>query len=273
MKENDDLEGLTPEEKLQADSDLLKIKLEMEFGMQAMGGSPNMDDKMQNDFLNYVYNFEKESAKKKSITVFEKIGKPIFKKAESITNDELNNELQRILSLLETNGIALDTVCKYPDHQIYKFITEELFTQETDDINIPGKVNHFIYEEFHPNNEYDITQNAKDFIHFLINKKWKEYHESTLATTVEYNGIKYAKDLFVNIIDTFQEAEGKLRLVNWEARKVLYDLEKKTAELEGKIKYKSVATKQIYEGNVRLSLALENDIWCVSKVVLPGFSN
>ncbi len=42
MKENENLEGLTPEEKLQADSELLKINLE--FGMQVMGSSPNLDD-------------------------------------------------------------------------------------------------------------------------------------------------------------------------------------------------------------------------------------
>lgn len=74
MKENDNLEGLTPEEKLQADSELLKIKLELEFGMEGMESSPNLDDKMHNDFLNYIYNFEKEFAKNKQTTVNEKIG-------------------------------------------------------------------------------------------------------------------------------------------------------------------------------------------------------
>jgi hypothetical protein len=273
MTDTDDLEGLTPEEKLQADSDLLKIKLEMEFGMQSMGSSANMDDKMQNDFLNYIYNFEKEYAKKKRITVYEKIGSPDFKKAEDLSIDDLNKEIHRLCDLIEAHGMKVDTICKYTNDIIYKFITEELFTEEIDEMNVPGMVTHFTYEEYHPNHEYDIKEQAADFLNSLINKRWKDIFETVLAESVEYNGIKYAKDLFVNIIETFQEAEGKMKLANWEPKRCSFDLEKETAQLEGKIKYKVAATKKIYEGNANFGLKLEYGFWSINKVVLPGFSN
>jgi hypothetical protein len=272
MTDNDELEGLTPEEKLQADSDLLKIKLEMEFGMQSMGSSPNLDDKMQNDFLNYIYNFEKEYAKNKRITVYEKIGKPDFKKAEDLSITDLNKEIHRLCELIEAHGMKVDTICEYTNDVIYKFITEELFDEEIDDMNVPGMVTHFTYEEYHPNHEHDIKEHSEDFLNSLINKKWKDIFETVLAESVEYNGIKYAKDLFVNIIETFQEAEGKMKIANFDPKKVSYDLKNEIGLLEGKIKYKVVATKKVYEGHMSFGLKLEYDYWRISKVILPGFS-
>jgi len=52
-------------------------------------------------------------------------------------------------------------VPKYAPSVIYKFITEELFDHEMDDIMLPGFVHHFIYEEFHPNHEYDYAGTPK----------------------------------------------------------------------------------------------------------------
>ncbi|MBK6536623.1 MAG: hypothetical protein IPG09_02205 [Ignavibacteria bacterium] len=39
---------------------------------------------------------------------------------------------------MEENGIVLDTLCDYEDEVIYKFITEELFREETNNIRIEG---------------------------------------------------------------------------------------------------------------------------------------
>ena len=38
----------------------------------------------------------------------------------------------------------------------YRFITEELFEHEMDDVHVKGMFTHFTYEEFHPNHDYDL---------------------------------------------------------------------------------------------------------------------
>jgi hypothetical protein len=272
MNENDELEGLTPEEKIQADSDLLKIKLEMEFGMQAMGASPNMDDKMQNDFLNYIYNFEKEFAKKKRATVYEIIGKPDFKKADELSDKELDIELERICIILGKKGMELNCICEYENRVIYKFITEELFDHETDDMNVPGMVSHFTYEEFHPNHKYDIEEHTTDFVNSLIAKEWNEYCETVLADKINYNDTEYSKEDFVKIINAFQNHHSRSELIDFQVVDTFFDLEKATGNTEFSIKYQSKTTREIFEGTAKFDLILEYDYWTVSSVVLPGFS-
>jgi len=56
---------------------------------------------------------------------------------------------------------------------LYRFITEELFKEELDDIKIEGMTHHYIYEEFHPNHEHDIKNRCKEFLDEFLNKNIK----------------------------------------------------------------------------------------------------
>lgn len=50
------------------------------------------------------------------------------------------------------------------EREAYRFITEELLDEEIDDIQIPGMVTHFVYEEFHPNDREDAKMWAEEFL-------------------------------------------------------------------------------------------------------------
>lgn len=271
MIEQDDLEGLTPEEKLHADSELLKLKLELEFGMQGMATLPDLDDKMQNAFLNHVYNWEKQHAESEQKAVYEIIEKPAFKKEDELSDDEVAVELDRINAILAQKGIELEILAKYDNRTIYKFITEELFDCETDDMQMPGMVNTFIYEEFHPNHAYDIEETGNDFIEYVITKKWNEFSDINLADTVEYNGIAYAKNIFTGIIYAFQEAQSQMNVLSWEIKTLNFDLENEIGQVDGFIKYESVTTNETHDGDVVLGFVFRSNFWSIDKVVLPGF--
>ncbi len=271
MEEKDDFKNLPPEEKLRAENELLKLKLQAEFGMEKMKNP--LDDKMQNDWLNYIYNFEKQHAENKLVKLYDFIGKPPFKKADELTEEELTQELDTMIEVLQKNGINLDTICEYDEEVIYKFITEELFEHEMDDMRIEGMMHCFIYEEFHPNHDYDIRARADEFIESLITKKWDHFMNSViLASEVYYNENLYDQEQFKPIIEAFQNEHSKLELHKWEINSASFDMETETATLEGKIKYESKTTSQIFEGNVNLEMKLEYDCWSVSRVVIPGFS-
>src|SRR6187399_378146 len=172
MKQDNDFPELSPEEKIKAENELLKMKLTAEFGMQS--GDSSLDDETENEWLNYLYQFEKSYSEAKRIKVYDFIGRPAFKEISCLNKDEIENELNRLLDVMHQNNISLDCLTDYDDEIIYKFITEELFEEETDDMRINGMMHCFIYEEFHPNHEYDLRCLGKEFYENFFADDWNE---------------------------------------------------------------------------------------------------
>src|SRR5690606_27607578 len=125
---------------------------------------------IENAWLNHIYDFEKQFKNAKRVKVFERIGKPVVKPLELLNPSEVSVELERIQNIMAEKGIVLDCICDYDDATIYKFIITELFEEETDDIRIEGMFSHFIYEEFHPNHEYDLERHSEDFFTALFTR-------------------------------------------------------------------------------------------------------
>ncbi|MBC7861829.1 MAG: hypothetical protein IAF38_02570 [Bacteroidia bacterium] len=272
MTEKDEFNELDPEEKIQAENELLKLKLQAEFGMGKL--ETKTGGEIENAFLKHVYEFEKQFAENKQIKLYDFIGRPEFKKAEGLSKKEISEELQKITEIFNENGIELSCLCEYENEMIYRFITEELFEHEMEDMRISGMTTHFTYEEFHPNHDYDIRDHAMNFITRLINHQWDEFMNNILLTkSVSYNGNVFERKLFVAIIKEFQNAEGKTELLSFEIESVVFDLETENGTAEGFIEYTSERSGKITSGKIELGFKLEFDYWCVSKVVLPGFSN
>lgn len=78
MKEKDKVSGLTGRENLKTENELLKIKLTAEFGMKDM--KSDLPDELENEWLNYIYDFEKLHKDAKEISVYERLGNPECKK-------------------------------------------------------------------------------------------------------------------------------------------------------------------------------------------------
>lgn len=93
------------------------------------------------------------------------------------------------------HNLALDVICEYENQNrlIYSFITKELFYEEINDIQIPGMITNFIYEEFHPNEAHDIKEACLDFVNMFLNKKsdfYKEYHYEDVTNHFEINAFR-----------------------------------------------------------------------------------
>jgi len=135
-------------ENLQFENELLKLKLRAEFG--AAHFSSNIPLEIENSFLKNIFAIEQAFAQQKTIRLFDKLGKPIFKNASELSEEELKDEFLRLDSLLKQHSMHLSFSGDYTFFEKYRFLTEELFDLQIKDIDLPDLIMHFNYEEFHP---------------------------------------------------------------------------------------------------------------------------
>lgn len=239
------------------ENELLRLKLKLEHGME-MSDTSGLSAQTENQWLNNVYNFEQQFKSAKKATVYEVIGRPAFKKLEELSVKEVTVALRQLLSCMEEKGVALDCSCQYEDALIYKFITEELFNFEMDDISVEGMTHHFIYEEFHPNHDYDLRRHAKEFIENLLTRKWNpEFDVYTLNNTVSYKGIEYDHQGISAIILAFQK-DRNFQLEKIEIGQVSFDVEKGEGNVQAYLAYHAYSPQgnKFHQGDSMLQFYL-----------------
>jgi hypothetical protein len=118
-------------------------QLRDDFGMLYEYTDPRLSPKAQNDFLDYILEFERQFEDAQRITVRERIGNPSIQSVEEIPQNALEVALDKMMDLLFEHGIVVDFMGEWDDLAAYRFITEELLDEETDDIRIEGMISHF----------------------------------------------------------------------------------------------------------------------------------
>lgn len=120
------------------------------------------------EWLHYIDEFERQFEHAARISVYEYLGSPSVLSPTAVPLDNLQEELDDLLEFMYLNGIAVHFLCEIDVFEAYRFIVDELFHEEVDDIRIPGMTSNFIYEEFYPNDEYDAKIWAQDFLYSLF---------------------------------------------------------------------------------------------------------
>ena len=105
---------------------------------------PELEDlEDDREFVKQVHEFEKKHKKAKLISVYKLIGEPAVNK---FTKEEYN----RILDLLEEHRVYIHFQNDYKLEEKFRFLQEEIFKQEIEDISNTNMHLTFIYEDFHP---------------------------------------------------------------------------------------------------------------------------
>lgn len=209
------------------------------------------------------------------ITVFEKIGKPVFKPSVSIDDSDLSDELIRLFKIMNENNINLSWSCQYKDRVIYDFIIEELFPYEIEDVYIQGMTHMFNYEEFHPNHEYDLKIITEDFLRALLSKNWHEMDGTFInENLINSHGEEISRDVLFEQIKAFQNTYYNLKVNELEISKIIFNIETGSANAVIKLSYevqKEKGVMKYYKGKAVFSFLYKYGFWNISHIEVPGF--
>lgn len=265
---------ITPDDLLKAENAFLKLKLGLEHGMQ-MEETSTLSPEIENQWLKSVYAFEQQYKDAKRIKLYDYIGKPAFKKWNALTAEQIKEELQRLRLIMGRNSIQLDCICEYDDATIYRFVTEELFQHEMDDMRIPGMTCHYTYEEFHPNHDYDLRRETTDFINSLFAKVWNEdYDAISLAKSVVFGGKEHTRKSISAIVMAFQEVHRPLEINKLDITDVTLHSGLINANVRAMIDIcgemqNGEAVR--YTGVCSFSFVRDDNFWQISGFFVPGF--
>lgn len=252
-------------ENLRMENELKKMKLRLEHGAiisEPQNKTP-IDPAIENQFLNNIQAFEESYQNAKPILLYDFIERPDYIAVEDITDTQISAELDRIMDILNKNGIQLDTLCEVEEREIYRFVTEELFVHEMDDMRIPGMINCFIYEEFHPNHDYDIRNHSIDGIKSFLNKKTDFYTTFFTKEAEEDAQLKHFRDAFKSF--SLKRLQINTLTFDKEKASVSFDIDF-TGIVENSVE------KQHFSGEGSLELINEYDYWVIEKINFPSAS-
>lgn len=225
-----------------------------------MSTSPDLPPELESLFLNNIMAFEDAYSSSNRIPLYDFLEKPSYRKVEDLPDEELTEELNRLTGLLNRHQIALDTICDVAERELYRFITEELFLEEIDDMRIPEMNTRFIYEEFHPNHEYDIRKHTNDFIRSYLDKE-NDYYTHFLTSEAE------KADWHLH----FRQAFSSFQLNSLSVGELHFDADKANVQIECDIvaEIEESVESIHFLGLGELSLLYQWDYWCIDSIKLP----
>lgn len=209
----------TGDENMEMENDFLKMKLMLEQGAQ-FGSIGERDEdftpEIENQFLRNIMEFEKQYAAHKLIKVFDKIGKPTqFKPVNEVHDVDIDNAWHELDKYLNSHGIDLG-VCSpnISKKELYRFTLEELFEYEMDDMEMPGMVCCFIYDEFHPDPVYENTRIATtECINYILQKAPMEWMHNFRKENLQLNQhSSLSEEELKIIVNMFKQAYDELEI-------------------------------------------------------------
>jgi hypothetical protein len=282
MNEDEEEDYLSEEEKdkLSIENEIIKIKLQMQFGDDfVMKTNGTLPPEIENQFLKQIMAFEANQGSGEEVTVFERIGKPDFKKTEELKSAEISTELVRLNELMESKGIMLN-ICDgpYDDAIIYKFITEELFLENVEKEFVENTICNFIYEEFHLNDKAEITRNTHEFMKQWFAREFTEQSYELADPMVTADGkvmplkkVFKKMSLFFDAFEAFKNDDFSIEDVHFE----VYEDGNGMGHSEGIVKYDAMLDNGEaihFEGGYKLYMQRGDNWWDIFYFVMPGFN-
>lgn len=260
--------GLTNDEELHMQNQMLKMDLEQKFGKPI---SLNEEEDMhrlplfiENEFLKHMSAFEQQIRTAKETTVFDLLGKPTFKPTNSITEHKLAAEIKRVVKLLGKHNIMVDFIGEYSPQIIHQFLTVELMEKMVSDMRIPGFITHFIYEEFHPNHELAITGTINMLVNIMFDEegdldKLKPHFEN------DHFMLNYENATFVdfkNAVNRFHLTHNPEIVLGYETETLKFDELKENVKARGYIAFKNpIKGKHRIKHRFMVTLKNDEDWW------------
>lgn len=257
-------EELSPEENLRAETEILKLKMELETGaFFHVSDEHQLPADLEFAWINHIYNYEKLCKEAGTARVYDFIGQPSFKTLDELAPEEVGPALVELLLLMNGKGIDLtfEPDC-YPSVTIYKFIIEELFPYEVNRYLGPdeGGCWVFCYEDFHPNHQSDLNRYTFEYLDALLGyHEWNpDFLDYTHDEIVSINGLAMPLINYSNTIVDFHTCYPKSLFEDWDIVHTEINLESAIATVFCSLKM--AGEKEYFEITYRLS----NDYWIIT---------
>lgn len=269
-----------PEENLRMQNDFLKMKMMAESGAY-FGGEGGLPPEIENEFLKNIMEFEKVNANAKTLTVYELLGQPDFEDENNLKQEKFETEYLRLSKLLEDHGIDVSFMRERDDRFKYNFIIKELFQHQTTFVPVKGMITGFIYEEFHPDHELDITEMASRFLN--------DFFERNLDVNTYYldeeiilpEGKTIPRESIINRFLSMYEAIPEFQNTSFVIENKDIELHEKDDEqtgmgfCEGTVQYDIILQDGEWrkiKGPFKIYFSLQYDCWTICFFYLAGFN-
>ena len=222
---NDEMNPDDSKERSDFEKEVQKLKELAENGdemTQDLRRLMDSDNPLERAFADHIIRFERAAKDPDTRTLRAILGHPSFPEEASLSDGEVEAELERAHAVLAKKNILMDCIYPTPAREVYRFITEELLENDDGFISVPGMTHHFIYEEFYPNHPEDIKKTAHEVIEAICDKEFNEY-TCFLRNGIKLRGVEYSSQEFPERINDHLEIFGPLALLNLEIGEVLMD--------------------------------------------------
>ena len=255
-------------------NDAKKQKLEERYGGRFSSTGPDLPPEIEAEWLDNIEEFERQFEQAGETTVGKYIGDPVFKEFKDVAPEEFDVELDRVTEILASNNIEVHFDGSVPACVRYRFITEELLKEVMDDIRVEGMTQHFIYEEFHPNEKLDAGLEAEMFLRELLG------HEAEGRLLAFSNKELYGPDgsslkpeQMLERVEAFRA--GVAVFLEKEIGQAECTIEGENATVTIPLRWEGLKAETMepveMEGTANVRLRREDEQWCVVQASLPGF--
>lgn len=230
------------------DNELKKKELENKYGAH-FNQESNISPELESEWLNNIEQFEQQFSISETTSIWKYMGEPTFKKIHELEPEEISVELQRLFEIMDENNIHLDTLCDVDETELYRFITEELFVYEINNVQIEEMYSCFTYEDFHPNAEYDIEQAYNYFFRMTMAKMENiggDGYDLLYIDTKNYLNSKEEKldeKVVIEKINNFLDSYDYFEIISNQINKIIINKDNTDAQLSCNIHYKGCFNK------------------------------
>jgi hypothetical protein len=151
-------------------NDAKREELRERYGAEFHGGGAGIPPEVEGRWLREIEELERQFAGAPEIPVRRFIGDPPIRPLGSLSPEELPAELEHVLDILRSNNIEVAFAHPVSPAEAYRFLAEEILTQEIADVRIDGLTLQFLYDEFHPDPADEAAVEADVFFHALAER-------------------------------------------------------------------------------------------------------
>ncbi len=227
---------------LTTENELLKLKMMAEFGGD-FAGSEHLPPEIEHVFLRQINKFHQLHDKAGMVRIYDFIGAPLYNHVHDLSDKEIKKELKKLLKLLRKKGIVVETLSGVGDKEMYRFVTEEIFKQEIQNIRMPNWTIHMLYEEFHPSDEFDIKNQCGTALAFIFDKGFITADFVFLDEMKSELGLGIEKDELIEKIDTFKLGYNQMQFLGAEFKSIDIDNENNSAHVSVGADFKTQTQK------------------------------